>query len=62
MATMDFAIDRSRRIEAAEVTAAEWAVRVDLAAAYRLSERHGWGDLIQGHLSVRVPGKNLWFS
>jgi len=56
MATMEFSIDRNRRIDAAAITEAEWAVRVDLAAAYRLSERHGWGDLIQGHLSARVPG------
>jgi ribulose-5-phosphate 4-epimerase/fuculose-1-phosphate aldolase len=56
MSTLGFSIDRSRRTDAAEITDAEWAVRVDLAAAYRLCERHGWGDLIQGHLSVRVPG------
>ncbi|MPZ55379.1 MAG: hypothetical protein GEU91_02550 [Rhizobiales bacterium] len=53
---MEFSIDRNRRIDAAEITEAEWAVRVDLAAAYRLCERHGWGDLTQGHLSARVSG------
>jgi len=56
MATMDVAINRKHRIAATDITDVEWKVRVDLAAAYRLSERHGWGDLIQGHLSVRVPG------
>ena len=35
---------------------AEWAVRVDLAAAYRLVALHGWDDLIFTHLSARVPG------
>ena len=56
MASVEFAIDRRRHIEGGEITAAEWAVRVDLAAAYRLCQRHGWDDLIQGHLSMRVPG------
>ena len=36
----------------------EWAVRVDLAAAYRLVALHGWDDLIFTHLSVRVPGSD----
>ena len=56
MSAVTYAIDQSRRVEGTEITEAEWAVRVDLAAAYRLCEKHGWGDLIQGHLSVRVPG------
>lgn len=56
MAAIEFEIGRTRNIDATEMTDAEWAVRVDLAAAYRLCERHGWGDLIQGHLSARVPG------
>ncbi len=33
----------------------EWAVRVELAAAYRLVALHGWDDLIFTHLSARVP-------
>ncbi len=36
----------------------EWAVRVDLAAAYRLVALHGWDDLIFTHLSARVPGSD----
>jgi ribulose-5-phosphate 4-epimerase/fuculose-1-phosphate aldolase len=56
MSAVDFSIDRNRRVAGSEITDAEWAVRVDLAAAYRLCARHGWDDLIQGHLSVRVPG------
>lgn len=35
---------------------AEWALRVDLACAYRLVAHYGWDDLIFTHLSVRVPG------
>ncbi len=38
------------------VSAEEWQVRVDLAAAYRLVALHGWDDLIFTHLSARVPG------
>lgn len=38
------------------VDAAEWGVRVDLAAFYRLVALHGMTDLVLGHLSARVPG------
>ena len=34
---------------------AEWQVRRDLAACYRLFVRYGWTDLIFTHLSARVP-------
>ncbi|MGH7093367.1 MAG: class II aldolase/adducin family protein, partial [Stellaceae bacterium] len=34
----------------------EWAVRVDLAAAYRLIAHFKWDDLILTHNSARVPG------
>src|SRR5690349_13958395 len=35
--------------------AAEWAVRQDLAACYRLVAHFGWDDLIYTHLTARVP-------
>lgn len=35
---------------------AEWAVRVELASAYRLAARLGWTDHIFTHFSARVPG------
>jgi len=38
------------------VSPAEWALRVDLAAAYRLVALYGWDDLIFTHLSLRIPG------
>ena len=38
------------------ISDAEWAVRVDLAAAYRLVDMHGWSDGIGTHISARVPG------
>lgn len=37
------------------VSAAEWAVRVDLAAAYRLIAHFGMDDSIYTHISARVP-------
>ena len=44
-----------------EVPEAEWKVRVDLAAAYRLVAHYGWDDLIFTHLSARVPGPEHHF-
>jgi ribulose-5-phosphate 4-epimerase/fuculose-1-phosphate aldolase len=35
----------------------EWGLRVDLAAAYRLTALFGWDDLIFTHISARVPGE-----
>ena len=43
------------------VTPEEWAIRVDLAAAYRLVALYGWDDLIFTHLSARVPGPEHHF-
>ncbi len=39
-----------------KVSPEEWAVRVDLAACYRLVSRYGWEDLVFTHISARVPG------
>ncbi|APV52150.1 class II aldolase [Betaproteobacteria bacterium GR16-43] len=44
-----------------QVTAEEWAVRTDLAAAYRLVAHYGWDDLVFTHLSARVPGPEHHF-
>jgi len=44
-----------------KVGAEEWAIRIDLAAAYRLVAHHGWDDLIFTHLSARVPGPEHHF-
>ena len=38
------------------IAADEWAMRLDLAAAYRLVAHFGWSDLLATHLSARVPG------
>ncbi len=44
-----------------QVSEEEWALRVDLAAAYRLVAHYGWDDLIFTHLSARVPGPEHHF-
>jgi ribulose-5-phosphate 4-epimerase/fuculose-1-phosphate aldolase len=38
------------------VSPAEWGLRVDLAACYRLMARYGMTDLIYNHSTARVPG------
>ena len=43
------------------VTPDEWALRLDLAAAFRMVALYGWDDLIFTHLSVRVPGPEHHF-
>jgi len=43
------------------VSAAEWAARVDLAAAYRAVALYGWDDLVFTHISARVPGSDHHF-
>ena len=43
------------------VSAEEWQVRVDLAAAYRLVAHYGWDDLVFTHISARVPGPEHHF-
>ena len=44
-----------------KVSDEEWAIRVDLAAAYRMVAYHGWDDLIFTHLSARIPGPEHQF-
>jgi ribulose-5-phosphate 4-epimerase/fuculose-1-phosphate aldolase len=43
------------------VSEAEWQVRQDLAACYRLVALYGWDDLIFTHISARVPGPEHHF-
>ena len=61
-------MDRAAPLEAVDippmqgrVSAEEWKIRVDLAAAYRLIAHYGWDDLIFTHLSARVPGPEHHF-
>jgi len=39
------------------MTDAEWQTRCDLAALYRVVDYLGWTDLINTHMSARIPGE-----
>ena len=43
------------------ISAEEWAVRCDLAAAYQLIDLYGMSDLTGTHISARVPGPDDLF-
>lgn len=45
----------------AQNASSERAIRIDLAAAYRLVAMHGWDDLIFTHISARIPGPEHHF-
>src|ERR1041385_5661347 len=44
-----------------DMTDAEWNQRVNLAACYRLVAHYGWDDLVDTHISARVPGPDHHF-
>lgn len=44
-----------------KVSPEEWAMRVDLAACYRLVDLFGWSDLLGTHVSARVLGEENAF-
>lgn len=41
----------------ARMTDAEWQTRCDLAALYHVVHHLGWTDLINTHMSARIPGE-----
>ncbi len=43
------------------VSAEEWQLRCDLAAAYRLVALYGWSDLVFTHITARIPGPEHHF-
>ena len=46
---------------ASRINPAEWALRVQLAGAYRVAHQLGWSELIYTHISMRVPGPEHHF-
>src|SRR5215470_2133572 len=44
-----------------KVSAAEWKVRVDLAACYRLVAHYEMSDMMANHISAAVPGEENAF-
>ena len=57
---MDMAMRRDGEAPAG-MDPAEWAVRCDLAALYRLVAHHRMTDLIYTHISARLPGPEHHF-
>lgn len=52
-------LDPLQELEAnppADMSAAEWQARVQLAACYRVFDVLGWTELIFNHITVRIPG------
>lgn len=49
------------KIEACDINDAEWQTRCDLAALYRLLDHFRMTDLIDTHISARVPGDDAHF-
>ena len=39
----------------ADVSAAEWELRCDMAAVFRIAARHGWNEQIGNHNSLMLP-------
>jgi ribulose-5-phosphate 4-epimerase/fuculose-1-phosphate aldolase len=45
------------KLDKADMTDGEWQARCDLAALYHVVHHLGWTDLINTHMSARVPGE-----
>lgn len=43
------------------ISAEEWALRCDLAAAFRLAHRFGWTESVGNHFSAVLPGERSTF-
>jgi ribulose-5-phosphate 4-epimerase/fuculose-1-phosphate aldolase len=52
-----FTFQSTRSSAPSTITHAEWQVRQDLAACYRLCALKGWDDLIYTHISAAVPNE-----
>jgi ribulose-5-phosphate 4-epimerase/fuculose-1-phosphate aldolase len=46
---------------AARYSPEEWALRVELAACYRIFDMRGWTEMIFNHITMRVPGPEHHF-
>ena len=49
------------KAQKANISDEEWQARVDLAAAYRLTDYFGMTDLVYNHITSRVPGTHDQF-
>jgi ribulose-5-phosphate 4-epimerase/fuculose-1-phosphate aldolase len=56
----DMAPSLAVRQRPAQFTQEEWGLRVELAAAYRLTALNGWVDGVATHISARIPGEETF--
>ena len=49
-------MELSNRSNATRFPDAEWQMRVDLAACYRLADLFGYSDIVWNHITAKVPG------
>ena len=49
------------KMPASDMSDAEWETRCELAAVYHVMNHLGWTDLINTHMSARVPGESNHF-
>jgi ribulose-5-phosphate 4-epimerase/fuculose-1-phosphate aldolase len=54
-------VKAARAVEVTPQAGAERALRIQLAAAYRIADHLGWSELIYTHISLRVPGPEHHF-
>jgi ribulose-5-phosphate 4-epimerase/fuculose-1-phosphate aldolase len=54
-------VKAARAVEVTPAVGAERALRIQLAAAYRIADHLGWSELIYTHISLRVPGPEHHF-
>ena len=45
----------------ADIGAEEWALRLELAACYRIFDMLGWTEMIFNHITLRLPGPERHF-
>ncbi len=50
-----------RQLQSSAADEAEWKLRVDMAAVFRISARLGWNEQIGNHNSVMIPGDKPLF-
>ena len=54
---MDMQLARDKNTIRHQVSAEEWAARVELAAGHRVLAHYGVNDLTYNHFGLRVPGE-----
>src|SRR5262249_36270983 len=65
MTAIAFGLENEKKRPAAaraeDISEEEWALRVELAAAYRIFDHLGWTELVYNHITARVPGPGHHF-